>query len=717
MADATGLQFTLQLAGADSADLAVIDFTLEEALSEPFTLTLRFASRDGSLTASDILDRPVTLTIWQDGEVLRRVNAIVSEFGRGDRGHRRTIYSLVARPALWRLGLRHNSRIFQQVSPLTVINTLCDERSLTDIAFAATREPQEREYLTQYRETDLAFVERLAAEEGLFYFHEFFEIGFESGGETPSAAHRLVFADAPQALAHLGERTYHGRAGGTPPKRHVRKLQQLARVAPASVTLKDYSFKNPAYAQLHEHVGDELEAHGQRDDYEHYDYPGRYKADASGQAFTRIRLEHLRSDALTCAAESDLPELAPGTRFTLTDHDLDELNVDWQVVKVTHHGSQPQALEEDGITQGDAAGLGHMTKFDNELILTPADRAWRPKPNPKPRVDGPQIAFVVGPEGEKIHCDEHGRVKVQFPWDRYAEPNTAGAEGEAAGRAPSAWVRVSQGWAGGGYGSIAIPRIGHEVVVSYLEGDPDQPLITGRTYHAVNTPPYALPAHKTRTVLRTQSHQGEGFNELRFEDQAGEEQIWLHAQKDLELLTNNDRTEEIGHDSFLTVHHDRIGEIDADEHHTVRGNCHEQTDGNQHLTVQGTLHIKAGQAWLSECGRELHVKAGHKVVLEAGSEMTLNAGGSFLKLDGGGVTLVGPTVKVNAGGSPGSGSGQAVEAPLLPGRAVPEVHEAIPPTVLPKLKDYQLSEATLMPLCGKLSETTCSREDCPCLAG
>ncbi|MGR4066481.1 type VI secretion system Vgr family protein [Billgrantia sp. C5P2] len=703
MAAETGLQFTLELAGADSADLAVVDFSLEEALSAPFTLTVRFASRDGSLSASALLDRPVTLTIWQDGEVLRRVNAIVSEFGRGDRGHRRTMYSLVARPALWRLGLRQNSRIFQQVSPLTVINTLCDERSLTDVAFAATREPQEREYLTQYRETDLAFLQRLAAEEGLFYFHEF----FETDGDTPSAAHRLVFADAPQALAHLGERSYHGRAGGTPPQRHVRKLEQLARVAPASVTLKDYSFKNPAYAQLHEHAGDELEAHGQRDDYEHYDYPGRYKADASGEAFTRIRLEHLRNDALTCRAESDLPELAPGSRFTLTDHDLSELNRDWQVVEVTHHGSQPQALEEDGFTQGDAAGLGQMTKFDNTLVLTPADRAWRPKPNAKPCVDGPQIAFVVGPEGEEIYCDEHGRVKVQFPWDRYAEPNETA----------SAWVRVSQGWAGGGYGSIAIPRIGHEVVVSYLEGDPDQPLITGRTYHAVNTPPYALPAHKTRTVIRTQSHQGEGFNELRFEDQAGEEQIWLHAQKDLELLTNNDRTEEIGNDSFLTVHHDRIGEIDADEHHTVRGNRHEQTDGNQHLTVQGTLHVKAGQAWLSECGRELHIKAGHKVVLEAGSEMTLNAGGSFLKLDGGGVTLVGPTVKVNAGGSPGSGSGQAVEAPLLPGRAVPEVHEAIEPTSLPKLKDYQLSEATLMPLCGKLSETTCSRGDCPCLAG
>jgi type VI secretion system secreted protein VgrG len=372
---------------------------------------------------------------------------------------------------------------------------------------------------------------------------------------------------------------------------------------------------------------------------------------------------------------------------------------------VVHRGKQPQALEEDGFVQ--ESDQGGMTQYHNELVLMPADLAWRPKPNPKPRVDGPQIAVVVGPEGEEIYCDEHGRVKVQFPWDRYAEPNETA----------SAWVRVSQGWAGGGYGSMAIPRIGHETVVSFLEGDPDQPLITGRVYNAVNTPPYALPAHKTRTAIRTQSHQGEGFQELRFEDEAGQEQIWLHAQKDLELLINNDRTEEIGNDSFLTVHHDRIGEIHADDHLTVHGQRHIQIDGDDHLIVQGSRHEKYGRAQLVEAGREIHLKAGSKTVIEAGAEITLQAGSSFIKLDPSGITIVGAQVKINSGGSPGSGSGQAVETPLLPGRAVPEVHEAIPPTVLPKLKDYQLSEATLLPLCGKLSETACSREVCPCLAG
>ncbi len=561
----TGLQFTLTLPGIN--DIAVIDFTHREALSQPFELALNLASRDGSLDAADLLDREATLTIWQDGKPLRRVHGIVAEFGRGDRGHRRTFYSLVLRPALWRLSLRQNSRIFQKVDPLTIINTLCDERGIRDVAFAVTRELPEREYCVQYRETDLAFIERLASEEGLFYFHEFDE-----------DSHRLIFADDPQVLASLGERTYHSRAGGTAPTRHVRKLSHTARVASSSATLKNYSFKNPAYAQLHDHLGRDVEQHGQQVDYEHYDYPGRYKQDASGEPFTRIRLEQLRREAITASAESDLPELAPGLRFTLTDHDTDSLNRDWQAISVLHHGEQPQALEEDGITQSDRAG---MTRYHNQVTLIPGDAPWRATPNPKPRVDGPQVAFVVGPEGEKIHCDEHGRVKVQFPWDRYAEPDETA----------SCWVRVAQGWAGGGYGSIAIPRIGHEVIVSFLEGDPDQPLVTGRTYHAVNTAPYTLPEHKTRTVLRTQSHKAEGFNELRFEDEAGEEQIWLHAQKDLELLTLNDRIEETRNDSFLKVNNDRISEIDNDDHHTVHGNRFEHTEGQQHLSVDGTLHI------------------------------------------------------------------------------------------------------------------------------
>ena len=654
MAKPNRLNFTLSLAGGDSLDLAVADFRLDEALSAPFTLEVEAASRRPDLKPGDLLESGATLTVWHDDQPTRRVHGVVSEFARGDRGHRRTHYHFTIRPALWRLSLRQNSRIFQNVSPLTVINTLCEENGLTDVAFAATRQPATREYVVQYRETDLAFIQRLAAEEGFSFFHEF--------EDAEGGIHRLVFADSPQALSSLGERTYHHRAGGTPPETHVRRLRQTSRVRPASATLKDYSFKQPAYAQLHDKQGEGLGQHAQRDSYEHFDYPGRFKADPSGKAFTRHRLEWLRRDATTAEAESNLAELAPGRRFTLGGDDLPAPG-DWQVVSAAHHGTQPQALEED------AAQADGQTTLNNRLSLAPADITWQAEPEPRPRIDGPQIAFVVGPEGEEIYCDEHGRVKVQFPWDRYAEPNETA----------SAWIRVSQGWAGGGYGFQAIPRIGHEVIVSFLEGDPDQPIITGRTHHAVNVPPYELPAHKTRTVLRTQTHQGEGFNELRFEDKADQQQIWLHAQKDLELLTRNDRTEEIGRDSDLKIKRDRISELDRDDHLTVRGERRTQVDGDDHHIVGQTRHENIGRAQLVEAGSEVHHKAGMKVVIEAGAEVTLKAGGSFVKLDPSGVTLSGPSVKINSGGSPGSGSGQSAKTPILPGEAEEESHTVVPP--------------------------------------
>ncbi|TVP51132.1 MAG: hypothetical protein EA345_03335, partial [Halomonas sp.] len=201
-----------------------------------------------------------------------------------------------------------------------------------------------------------------------------------------------------------------------------------------------------------------------------------------------------------------------------------------------------------------------------------------------------------------------------------------------------------------------------------------------------------------RTVIRTQSHKAEGFNELRFEDEAGEEQIRLHAQKDLELLTLNDRTEEIQRDSHLKVHNDRISEIDNDDHHTVHGNRHMKIDGDDHLVISGSRHKKVGQAQLLEAGREIHHKAGMKVVIEAGAEITLKAGGSFLKIDPSGVTIVGPQVKINSGGSPGSGSGQAVESPLLPGHAMAEEAAHVTfkaPAALLK-QDYVLHEAAML---------------------
>ncbi|OOF04120.1 type VI secretion protein VgrG [Salinivibrio sp. MA440] len=257
------------------------------------------------------------------------------------------------------------------------------------------------------------------------------------------------------------------------------------------------------------------------------------------------------------------------------------------------------------------------------------------------------IGTVVGPDGEEIFCDEHGRVKVHFPWDRYSNGDDKS----------SCWIRVAQGWAGSQYGMMAIPRIGHEVIVSFLHGDPDQPIITGRTYHATNVPPYTLPAHKTKTVWRSESHQGEGYNELTFEDQSGSEQVYLHAQKDWHTEVENDRVTEIGHDNHHQVHNDQFHRVMGNAHHTVEGESRTRIGGNHSNLVKASEYYKVGKVHAVEAGSDIHLKTGAKLVIEAGAEVTLSAGGSFVKVDAAGVHASGAAVNLNSGGSAGSGPG------------------------------------------------------------
>ncbi|MDC0664182.1 type VI secretion system Vgr family protein [Marinobacter sp. SS21] len=721
---AKGLQFTARV-GSLPADLfVVVGFEFTEALSELFHGTLELASTDpgigmvsGGQTLSlspslsespsldQVLEQPVELAVWQDGQLLRRFTGVVSEFARGDSGHRRTRYQLVVEPALWRLGLMHNSRIFQAQTPDSILKTLLDERGIADTVFGLKRAPQEREYCVQHRESDLDFLQRLAAEEG---WH------FRFDGTQDNQP--LVIADHHGDTVTLPEASYNASAGGSSRQPAVFKFSYRERVCVASVAMKDYTFRNPAYALMHEQAASGIDH--QRDDYQYYDHPGRFKTDASGSAFSQARLDALRNDASIARGSSNRPDFAAGAKLPLSGHSQDTLNRDWLLTAIVHTGKQPQALEEEGGSD--------PTTYHNTFEAVPADRTWRPQVQHRPLMDGPQIAIVTGPAGEEIHCDELGRVKVRFPWDRRLRPGEV--ESSENDEHSSAWLRVSQGWAGGQYGFMALPRIGHEVIVSFLDGDPDQPIITGRTYHATNPPPYALPEHKTRTVLKTQSHKGEGSNELRFEDEAGQEQIYLHAQKDLDLLTENDRTEVIKHDSHLTVENDRIGHIQANDHLTVDGERRESIGGDASQSIGGTFHQKSAQATLSEAGTEMHHKAGAKVILDAGTELTIAAGGSFLKLDPSGVTLSGPTLKINSGGAPGSGCGQSVKVPGMPGQvgrsggAVAPVLASggrvrpigKPDETIELLELAAVEDLALVNKCMEQSDGTCLLEHCPC---
>ncbi|KHS95290.1 type IV secretion protein Rhs [Pectobacterium brasiliense] len=649
MANSTGLQFTVKVGALEAGTFAVVDFRLDEGLNRPFSLSLSLASALPDVDFGAVLDQPCELMIWYEGELKRRVSGIISGFTQGDTGFRRTRYQIDVRPALWRLGLRTNARIFQAQKPEAIIGALLEEAGITDYAFALRHEHAPREYCVQYRESDLAFITRLAAEEGLYFFHE-----FEEG------KHRVVFADDAGALTKGPELFFNLATQGLSEGEYVRRFHYAERVSTAEVELKDYSFKTPAYGLSHKKMSSEL-AH-QRESYQHYDYPGRYKQDPSGKAFSDYRLDALRSGAVTSEGESNCAGLMPGNTLTLTEHPNAALNAVWQTVSVTHVGQQPQALEEES--------GGEPTTMSNSFAVVKGTTTWRAAMPYKPMVDGPQIATVVGPAGEEIYCDPYGRVKLQFPWDRYGASNDQS----------SCWVRVSQGWAGGQYGMIAIPRIGHEVIVSFLEGDPDQPIVIGRTFHTTNCPPYDLPAHKTRTVLRTKTHQGEGFNELRFEDQAGQEEIYLHGQKDLKALVENDVVWHIKHDAHTEIDNERVIRIKANDHLTVENEKRDHVKGGLSLTVDASMHQKLGQALLVEAGEEVHVKAGAKVVLEAGAELTLKVGGSFVKIDPSGVSIVGPAININSGGNAGSGSGWAGQSPILPGGvAVPSA----PPATLP----------------------------------
>ncbi|MBN3062307.1 type VI secretion system tip protein VgrG [Pectobacterium versatile] len=594
MANSTGLQFTVKVGALPASTFSVVDFQLNEALNQPFALSLNLASPLPGIDFGAVLDQPCELLVWYEGELQRRVSGIISAFAQGDTGFRRTRYQAEVRPALWRLGLRTNARIFQAQKPEAIIGALLEEAGITDYAFALRNEHAVREYCVQYRESDLAFITRLAAEEGLYFFHE-----FEEG------KHRLVFADDAGALAKGPELFFNLATQGLSEGAYVRRFRYAEAVRTAEVALKDYSFKTPAYGLLHNKMSGELEH--QRESYQHFDYPGRFKQDPSGKAFTGYRLDALRAGAMTGSGESNAAELMPGSSFTLTEHPNLALNIAWQLVAITHSGQQPQALEEES--------GGEPTTYSNSFEVVKASTTWRADLPYKPMVDGPQIATVVGPAGEEIYCDQYGRVKLQFPWDRY------GASDDQS----SCWVRVSQGWAGGQYGLIAIPRIGHEVIVSFLEGDPDQPIVTGRTFHATNPSPYPLPANKTRTSIRTSTHKGAGFNELRFEDQAGQEEVFIHAQKDMNTVVLNNRSTGVGVDHAENVGRDQVSVIGR---HQILNVVE-----NQGTEIQGAQKVIIG------AGRETEVTMNDKLTVTGNITITSTGGNIELTTGAGSLTI------------------------------------------------------------------------------
>ncbi|EFB2468994.1 type VI secretion system tip protein VgrG, partial [Escherichia coli] len=477
----------------------------------------------------------------------------------------------------------------------------------------------------------------------------------------------------------------------------VSMFRYEAYVRPSSVQSQDYTFKVPDWPGMYEQQGENL--NGQLAQYEIFDYPGRFKDEQHGKDFTLYQMESLRSDAEKATGQSNSPRLWPGTRFTLTGHPQKMLNREWQVVQSILSGNQPQALHG---SQGKGTTLG------NQLEVIPADRTWRPRLQSKPKVDGPQSAIVTGPAGEEIFCDEHGRVRVKFHWDRY----------HGMTEASSCWVRVSQAWAGPGFGNLAIPRVGQEVIVDFLNGDPDQPIIMGRTYHEDNRSPGDLPGTKTQMTIRSKTYKGSGFNELRFEDATSNEQVYIHAQKNMDTEVLNDRTTDVkhdhtetigndqkitvvkgqtvqvgtkkegGHDQSITVANDRCITVRNDQtlqvtndrtvsvsHDdglyvkndrkvTVEGKQEHKTTGNHISLVEGKHSLEVKGDLAEKVSGALGIKVDGDIVLESSSRISLKVGGSFVVIHAGGVDIVGPKINLNGGGSAGTPVGTMQPAVL-----------------------------------------------------
>ncbi|MCV8508993.1 type VI secretion system tip protein VgrG, partial [Escherichia coli] len=423
----------------------------------------------------------------------------------------------------------------------------------------------------------------------------------------------------------------------------ISQFRYSAQIRPSSVVTKDYTFKRPGWPGRFDQEGQYQDY--QRTQYEVYDYPGRFKG-AHGQNFARWQMDGWRNNAEVARGTSRSPEIWPGRRIVLTGHPQANLNREWQVVASELHGEQPQAVP---------GRQGAGTALENHFAVIPADRTWRPQPLLKPLVDGPQSAVVTGPAGEEIFCDEHGRVRVKFNWDRY----------NPADQDSSCWIRVAQAWAGTGFGHLAIPRVGQEVIVDFLNGDPDQPIIMGRTYHQENRTPGSLPGTKTQMTIRSKTYMGSGFNELKFDDATGREQVYIHAQKNMDTEVLNDRTTTVKHDHRETVKNDQTVTIQegnrlltVEKGHKItgvlKGSLSEDVFQDRG-TIAGSVHVDAVNNGGEGDGIQAYTAIKEILLAVEESKIALTPGGiqlqvgesTVIRLSKDGITIVGGSVFIN----------------------------------------------------------------------
>ncbi len=727
------LQVTTPL-GDDT--LVVTGFRGTERISQLFTFELNLVA-DNSTTVdfSQLVGKDITLAIatpGQGGETdWRYVNGICHSFSEGDRNQQFTSYFADVVPKVWLLTRLARSRIFQQKSVPDILKTVFQG---FDCAYKLQGHYEPREYCVQYRESDFNFASRLMEDEGIFYFFE-----------HDKGTHKMVIADTPQAHTDVPGLTtvrYQMMEGGARTADHVYQWRKTQAVRASKYTLRDHSFQQPTQnLEAKENILDSVEVgtvtHKLKDQtnaqLEIYDFPGGYAERFDGispsggeqparlqklfednKRTVKLRMEGEALPALTVHGTSSCANFISGHKFTLDRHF--DAQGDYVLVSVAHEASlgNPYRSGRGG------SGLTYANSFSCIPIKLP----FRPtRETTVPFIAGVQNALVTGPSGKEVFTDKYGRVKVQFYWDREGKNDENS----------SCWIRVAQSFAGKRWGASFWPRLGQEVLVAFVEGDPDQPVIVGSVYNAEQMAPYLGDGldskHKNDPnvsgIKSNTSLGGSGFNEFRFDDTKDKEQIFLHAERNLEFTTKNDslartyhnrhqiigqekdgtktgdQLEMVYHDKQIKVCHDQVeqignnmqllvGGVDSgegnqdivikgtkkesvaqDSHLHVTGNRNEKIDAGQSLTVGGSQQEKVSMNHALEAGQEIHLKAGMTAVIEAGVQLTLKVGGNFVSISPAGVSIQGTIVMINSGGAAGSGSGSSPQSPQDPTEANP----------------------------------------------
>ena len=621
----TGLVFTCQIGDLPKSTFQVTQFDLNEGLSELFTLSIHAVSEQRDIDFANQLGVASSLTVSRDGKTIRTVQGLLASAEQGNTDGVKTWYQFVIRPEMWVMTLNQDSRIFQHKTVPQILQQLLDEAHIKyDNQLYQPELHQTRRYITQKRESAYAFWCRLAFEEGInFWFEEGPKLFYSDNHLGMTAGITLTYN--PQAETDITDTT-------ATTWRYTERLCSDVRID------KDYNPTRPSYPLSQNTTGD---VHQQHPVFESY---GRFQEEAEAQPLNQLRYEQSQNYRQTGSASTNCFALMPGKVFTLTNHPSAKMNSRWQVISVSHHGVQPSADN----------GGGEGTQLSNNVTFIPGTQEWRPPFHYKPLADGDELATVVGPDGEEIYTNEQGAVKVYFHWDRRGKPDHSG----------SCWLRVAQGWNGDGFGFMAIPRIGQEVMVSYLNGDIDRPIITGCTYNGCNAPPLDLPKEKTRTTFRTKTHKGTGFNELRFEDAGGREEVYLHAQRDQNTHINhnkfqyigkneshevaNDRKHEVCHDEFIRIVNeqtlnvgvnqfeqigkDRITRIDNHWKEVIHASHFQEVGENKQCDIQNDYKLTVAG------GIHSHTKV-H--TLQASETMIIKGKSGSIQLDAQGVTITG----------------------------------------------------------------------------